>query len=405
MLLPENTVKELIKGLSSEQIIGQGGLLKQLQKQLIEAALKGEMTDHLGYEKHAKSEGSNARNGSFQKTLKGDFGELTIQVPRDRHGDFEPGIIKKGQTRFDGFDEKIISLYARGMTTREIQEHLYEIYGTEVSPALISTVTEEVLECAKAWQSRPLEAIYPVIYMDALWLKIRHEKRIINKAVHLCLAINLDGEKEVLGIWIHQTEGAGFWHQVLSDLNNRGVTDIYVACVDGLTGFPEAIQAIFPKTEVQTCIVHMIRNSLRYVNYKERRDIAADLKTIYGATTLDDAETCLKAFEQKWTAYPQIAASWYRHWPEITTFLAYPAGLRKILYTTNPLESVNAAIRKVTRNRLIFPHDQAAFKLIYLALEKAAKKWKAPIANWKEALASFTILYNDRLPKKLTQSA
>jgi len=404
MLLPDSTAKELIKGLSSEQITGKDGLFNQLKKQLLEAILCAEMTDHLGYDKHEKSDATNARNGFSKKVLKGNFGEMELKIPRDRNAEFEPVIVKKNQTRFKEFDELIISLYARGMTTREIGEHLREIYGVDVSPTLISTVTEEVLARVELWQNRPLEDFYPVVYMDALWVKVRHEKRIVNKAVHLCLAINPEGQKEILGIWIATSEGASFWHHVLTDLANRGVSDICVACVDGLKGFPAAIQAVFPHTAVQTCIVHMIRNSLRFVNYKQRSAVIASLKDIYTATSLEQAELALDAFATRWDAtYPDIARSWRRCWPEITTFFAYPPAIRRILYTTNPLESVNAAIRKVTRNRLIFPHDTSVHKLFYLALDKASKKWRTPIAHWRAALGSFLILYRGHVPLRLTQ--
>jgi len=406
MLLPDSTLKELLKGLSPEQITGKAGLFTQLQKQLLEAALRAEMTDHLGYDKHEKSDATNARNGFSKKTLKGQTGEMEIKIPRDRNAEFEPLIVKKNQTRFKEFDGQIISLFARGMTTREIQEHLKEMYDVDVSPTLISNVTEEVLVLVNEWQNRPLEEFYPVVYMDALWVKVRHEKRIINKAVHICLAINTEGRKEVLGMWIATSEGASFWHQILTDLATRGVTDICVACVDGLKGFPAAIQAVFPKTAVQTCIVHMIRNSLRFVNYKQRSAVIGSLKDIYKATSLDQAEIALSAFEDRWDAtHPDISRSWRRNWPEITTFFAYPPAIRKILYTTNPLESVNAAIRKVTRNRLIFPHDTSVHKLFYLALDKASKKWKAPVLNWKAALGSFIILYQGPVPSRLTQSS
>lgn len=399
MVLSEEAIEELIKGKTPDEIVGEGGLLKQLQKQLFEAALKGELTHHLGYEKHEKAGKNNSRNGYYKKTLKGEFGELEIEVPRDRNGEYEPKIIEKGQTRFKGFDKKILSLYARGMTTREIQAHLSEIYGVGISPALVSAVTNEVIDEVEQWQSRPLESVYPVVYFDAIWVKIRTDKRIINRAVYLCLALNMEGRKELLGMWVGHNEGAAFWHGVVNDLANRGVKDIYVACVDGLKGFPDAIQAVFPHAQVQLCIVHMIRNSLRFVSYKDRKAVVAALKRIYTANTLEQAKAHLLDFAEAWDDhYPAISASWNFHWDNLTTFFAYPPDIRRILYTTNPIESLNAALRKVTRHRLVFPNEEAVLKLFYLAATNAAKKWIQPINHWKAALASFTILYKDRLP-------
>lgn len=398
-MLSEEVINNLIKGKTPDEIVGEGGLLKQLQKQLVEAALKGEMTHHLGYEKNEKAGKGNSRNGYSKKTLKGDFGEMEIDIPRDRNGEFKPVIVEKGQTRFKGFDQKILSLYSRGMTTREIQAHLSEIYGVGISPALVSTVTNEVMDQVTQWQSRPLESVYPVVYLDALWVKIRTDKRIINRAVYLCLAINMEGRKELLGMWIGHNEGAAFWHGVVTDLANRGVKDIYVACVDGLKGFPEAIQAVFPHTQVQLCVVHMIRNSLRFVSYKDRTAVVAALKPIYTANTCEQAKAKLLDFAEAWDErYPAISASWNRHWNELTTFFAYPPDIRRILYTTNPLESLNAALRKVTKNRHVFSNESAVLKLFFLAATNASKKWTSPVNSWKLALASFTILYEDRLP-------
>jgi len=396
-------IDDLLKQYKSpEEILGENGLLKQLTKAVLQRALQAEMTHHLGHEKHGaiSNKSGNARNGSSKKTLKGDFGTMPIDIPRDREGTFEPVIIAKGQTRFAEFDDKIISLYSRGMTTREIQSHLEEIYGVEVSPTLISTVTEAVSEEVKAWQNRQLEALYPIVYMDAIRVKVRDNGHVANKAVYLAIGIKLDGDKEVLGMWVSENEGAKFWLQVVTELRNRGVEDIFVACVDGLKGFPEAIETVFPRTQVQLCIVHMVRHSLNYVTSKQRKEVADDLKLIYQSTTADQAEMQLNAFADKWDKkHPTISRSWRRNWEQIIPFFAYPPEIRKVIYTTNMIESLNMSLRKVTKNRGSFPSDDAMFKLIYLALNNITKKWKKPIINWKAAMARFAILFEDRLPK------
>jgi putative transposase len=384
-----------------EDLIGETGLLKQLTKALLERALEAELTDHLGHEKHAPVviKGGNVRNGKSAKTIKGEFGKLPIEVPRDRDATFEPVILPKGQTRFTGFDDKIISLYARGMTTREIQGHLEEIYGVEVSPALISSVTDAVAEEVKIWQNRPLDPLYPIVYMDAVRVKVRDNGHISNKAVYLALGVTMDGIKEVLGLWVAENEGAKFWLQVVTELKNRGVEDIFIACVDGLKGFPEAIEAVFPRTQIQLCLVHMVRHSLKYVSWKQRKEVAADLKTIYQAATAEQAEMNLTAFEAKWDeSHPSIGQSWRRNWERITPFFAYPTEIRKVIYTTNAIESLNMSLRKVTKNRGSFPNDAAMFKLLYLALNNIAKKWTMPIRDWKAALNRFSILFEDRMP-------
>ena len=385
-------IDDLLKQYKSpEEILGENGLLKQLTKAVLQRALQAEMTHHLGHEKHGaiSNKSGNARNGSSKKTLKGDFGTMPIDIPRDREGTFEPVIIAKGQTRFAEFDDKIISLYSRGMTTREIQSHLEEIYGVEVSPTLISTVTEAVSEEVKAWQNRQLEALYPIVYMDAIRVKVRDNGHVANKAVYLAIGIKLDGDKEVLGMWVSENEGAKFWLQVVTELRNRGVEDIFVACVDGLKGFPEAIETVFPRTQVQLCIVHMVRHSLNYVTSKQRKEVADDLKLIYQSTTADQAEMQLNAFADKWDKkHPTISRSWRRNWEQIIPFFAYPPEIRKVIYTTNMIESLNMSLRKVTKNRGSFPSDDAMFKLIYLALNNITKKWKKPIINWKAAMAA-----------------
>jgi putative transposase len=382
-----------------EDLIGEHGLLKQLTKLLVEKALEAEMADHLGHGKNEPVENlaGNTRNGKSKKTLKGEFGELPIEIPRDRHGTFEPQLIPKHQTRWTGFDDKILSLYARGMTVREIQSHLEEMYGTEVSPTLISSVTDAVIEEVKAWQARPLDTLYPIVYLDCIHVKVR-DGSVRVKAVYLAIGINMSGEKEVLGLWIAQTEGAKFWLQVVTELKNRGVQDIFIACVDGLKGFPEAIEAVYPLAAVQLCIVHMVRNSLNYVSWKMRAEVAADLKRIYTCATADEAEQMLGEFEDKWNAaYLPISQSWRRNWARIIPFFDYPPEIRKVIYTTNAIESVNMSLRKITKNRGSFPSDEALMKLFFLALRNISKKWTMPIRDWKAALTRFTIQFDDRM--------
>ena len=384
-----------------EDIIGENGLLKQLTKALLERALNAELTEHVGYDKHdpAGYNSGNSRNGVTKKKLKGDFGEIELETPRDRNGSFEPAIVSKGQTRFSGFDDKIISMYSRGMTTREIEGHLKEMYGVDVSPALISHVTEAVMEEVKAWQSRPLDEVYPILYMDALRVKVRDGAHVQNKAIHVAIAVNLAGHKEVLGLWAAQNEGAKFWLQVLTELQNRGVKDIFIACVDGLKGFPEVIESVYPKAEIQMCIVHMVRASLSYVNWKQRKPVAGDLRQIYQAATAQAASQQLDAFAQKWDAVcPVVSQIWRRHWDRIMPFLAYPAEIRKVIYTTNAVESLNMSLRKIIKMRGSFPNEEAALKLLYLALRNASKKWTMPVQNWSAALNRFSILWPDRMP-------
>jgi putative transposase len=402
--LPTDLIDSLLSGYKKpEDLIGENGLLKQLTKALVERALDAEMEAHLGHAKNdtVTNPAGNTRNGKSSKKLKGEFGELPIEIPRDRNGSFEPQIIPKHQTRWSGFDDKILSLYARGMTVREIQGHLEEMYGTEVSPTLISSVTDAVIEEVKAWQSRPLDALYPIVYLDCIHVKVRDTGSVRAKAVYLALGINMAGEKELLGIWIAQTEGAKFWLQVVTELKNRGVQDIFIACVDGLKGFPEAIETIYPKTAVQLCIVHMVRYSLNYVSWKLRKEIAADLRTIYAAATVEEAEQNLNEFEGKWgAAYAPIAQSWRRNWPRIIPFFDYPPEIRKVIYTTNAIESVNMSLRKITKNRGSFPTDESLLKLFYLALNNISKKWTMPIRDWKAALNRFTIQFEDRMPQQ-----
>lgn len=399
--IPDELLDELLANYQKpEDLIGQNGLLKQLTKRLVERALDAEMTAHLGHDRHAPvaNASGNTRNGRSRKTLKGEFGELPIEVPRDRDSSFEPQIVPKHQTRWTGFDEKVLSLYARGMTVREIQAHLQEMYGAEVSPSLISTVTDAVVDEAKAWQARPLEAVYPIVYLDCIHVKVR-DGTVRAKAVYLAIGITLAGEKEVLGLWLSPNEGAKFWLQVVTELKNRGVQDILIACVDGLKGFPEAIEAVFPAATVQLYIVHMVRHSLNYVSWKRRAEVAVDLRRVYTSTTVEAAEARLAEFEAKWDAdYPPIGQSWRRNWERLTPFFDYPPAIRKVIYTTNAIESVNYSLRKLTRHRGAFPSDEALIKLLYLALRNISKKWTMPIRDWKAALNQLTIRFEERLP-------
>jgi putative transposase len=390
------------KQFKSEQDLADFGRL--LKKLAVEAALGAEVDDHLGYAKHeSKGRGTgNSRNGYSQKTLKGDHGEVEIDAPRDRNGTFEPQLIRKGQTRLTQFDDQILALYAKGMSTRDIVATFQEMYDADVSPALISKVTDAVLDRVLEWQSRPLDDLYPIVYLDCIVLKIRQDKRVINKAIYVALGINLEGQKELLGLWLAETEGAKFWLSVLTELQNRGLRDIFIIAVDGLTGFPEAINTVYPQTKIQLCIVHMVRNSLKFVSWKDRKAVAADLKKIYRSLAVEEAEQELAAFAATWDEkYPTISQSWRRHWPNLITLFDYPDDIRKVIYTTNAIESLNSVIRKAVKNRKVFPHDQAAMKVVYLAIESAAKKWSMPIRNWKGALNRFMIEFPERMPETL----
>jgi putative transposase len=402
MAIRDELLDELLKEYKDpEDLFGKNGIFKELKKRLIEKAMDAEITHHLGYEKHSTSgkNTGNSRNGKSPKTIKSDSGEIPIVVPRDRNGSFEPRIVKKNQTRFDGFDEKIISMYARGMTTRDIQAHLEELYGVEVSPALISDVTDSVINEVKEWQIRPLDEVYAIVYLDATIIKVRSEGRVIKKSAYLAIGINLEGLKDVLGIWLEETEGAKFWLKVMTEIKNRGVQDIFIACVDGLKGFPDAIEAVFPKTEVQLCIVHMVRNSLRFVSWKDRKKVAGDLKSVYRATTEEQARMYLVEFADQWNSkYPMISKSWQSNWQRIIPFFAYPEEIRKIIYTTNAIESLNNTLKKTIKNRASFPNDEAALKLLYLSLKNIIKKWTMPIRNWGTALNQFAIMFDERMP-------
>jgi len=402
MPIRKELLDELLKEYQQpEDLLGEEGLLQELTKALVQRALDGELTHHLGYEKYSpegKNTG-NSRNGKSPKKIKGKRGEMEIEVPRDRNGGFEPQLIKKGQTRFDGFDEKIISMYARGMTTREIRGHLKEIYGVEVSPDLVSTVTDGVLDEVRAWQNRPLDEVYPIVYLDALQIKVRDDGRISNRAFYLAIGVNMSGLKEVLGIWTAQTEGAKFWLSVITEIKSRGVKDIFIACVDGLKGFPEAIEAVFPQTHVQLCIVHLVRHSVKYVSYKERKEITADLKTVYQSPTAKEAEKNLEEFATKWDRrYPMISKSWRTNWERVVPMFGFPGDIRRAIYTTNAIESLNMSLRKIIKNRASFPSEDAAVKLLYLALRNASQKWTMPIRNWGSAVNQFAIIFEGRVP-------
>jgi len=383
-----------------EDLTGENGLFKQLKKGLIERALGAELTEHLGYEKGdpAGRGSGNSRNGTSSKTILTEDGEIEITVPRDRAGSFEPQLIAKGQTRFDGFDDKILSLYARGMTVREIQGHLAELYGAEVSPDLISRVTDAVLEEVREWQSRPLDAVYPIVFFDALRVKIRDEGLVKNKAVYVALAYNGDGEKDVLGLWIEQTEGAKFWLRVINELKARGVNDILIAVVDGLKGFPEAITSVYPQTLVQTCIVHLIRNSLAFVSWKDRKAILPSIKAIYRAESADAALLRLAEFEAEWgKRYPAIGQIWRNAWEHVVPFFAFAPGIRKMIYTTNAVEALHRSLRKIIKTRGSFPTDEAAVKLLYLAIRNAGVHWRRPV-EWTTAMGQFAIHFGARFP-------
>ena len=394
----ETIGKELAKDVKTQKDLSD--ITGKLMKVVLESALNAELTDHLGYKKDEKSDSrkSNTRNGFSQKTIKSDKGELELQTPRDRQATFEPKIVPKGKTRLEGFEDNILSLYARGMTTRDIQGAIKELYsGAEISHSVIANVTDAVIDEVIEWQNRPLETTYPIVFLDCIVVKVHQDKRNIKKAIYLALGITEDGQKDLLGLWISENEGSKFWLGVLTDLQNRGVKDIFVFAVDGLTGFPEAINAAFPKAKIQLCIVHMVRNSLRYVPSKDMKAVARDLKAIYNSATLTDAEEALEEFKIKWSAkYPHIEKSWRRNWENLITIFDYPDEIRKIFYTTNAIESLNSVIRKAIRNRKIFPSDQSALKVIYLSVKKASERWTMPLRNWKPAMNRFAIEYGER---------
>jgi len=387
---------ELAKDLKTPEDLS--ALTAQLTKITVEAALNAELDHHLGYTQYKGRNTGNSRNGYSAKTLKGDHGAIEIETPRDRNASFEPQIVSKGQTRITGMDDQVLTLYAKGMSTRDISSAFEEMYGVEISAGLISKITNNVMERVIEWQNRPLDAVYPIVYLDCIVLKIRHEKRVINKAIYLALGINMDGQKELLGIWIAETEGAKFWLSVLTELQNRGVEQILIACVDGLSGFPDAINTAFPDAKIQLCIIHMVRNSMKYVVWKDYKAIAAGLKRVYQSPTEEVARSELDNFAQTWDEkYPQISRSWNNHWSNLITFFDYPKDIRKAIYTTNAIESLNSVIRKSVKTRKLFPSDEAAMKVVFLAVQAASKKWTMPIQNWKLAMNRFMIEFEEQL--------
>jgi putative transposase len=399
--LPDELIDELLAGARTpEEITGPDGLLQRLTKRLVERALAAELTDHLGYAHGEAPPGGagNARNGTTPKTLHTDYGSVRIEQPRDRAGSFEPQIVRKHQRRFDGFDDKIIALYGRGMSVRDIQAHLAELYGVEVGHDLISRVTDAVLDDVREWQARPLEDVYPILFLDALIVKVRDGGAVRNLACYVAIGVNLDGERDVLGLWFQRTEGAKFWLAVLNELRQRGVADVLICCVDGLKGFPEAIEAVFPNAWVQTCIVHLIRHSLRFVPDKHRKKVAQDLRPIYTAIDADAAAEALAAFEASWgERYPMIGKAWHDAWEHVIPFLAFPPDVRRVVYTTNSIEALHRQIRKTIKTRGHFPTEDAARKLIYLSIINAQKSWRTAY-NWSAALLSFKIHFGNRLP-------
>ena len=392
---------QLLQGHEPGSIFDPGGLIHDLTKRLTERALEAEMSAHLGYEKHAPEgrNGGNSRNGRSRKRIKTDTREIDLEVPRDREGTFEPQLVPKHTRRMPGFDEKVIALYARGLTTRDIQDGLREIYHVEVSPSLISSITDSVIDEVRSWQARPLEEVYPILYLDAIHVRMRSGRQVRPVAVYVALALTLEGKKDLLGLWVGESEGAKFWLNVLTELRNRGVRDVLIAAIDGLKGFPEAIEAVFPETQVQLCIVHMVRNSLRFVSWKYRKQVAADLREIYSAPTVEGAELALERFEEKWRGeYPMISKSWRQNWTNVTTFFDYSPELRKVIYTTNAIESINAQLRKVISKRGAFPSQESILKVMYLAMTRASTRWTRSVRDWTAAFNQLMIKFGDRVP-------
>lgn len=380
-----------------EEILGESGLLKQLTKRLIERALAGELSHHLNNQ--GEDEKRNSRNGYSKKTVQSEQGEMELSIPRDRQGKFEPVLVPKHERRISGLDEKILALYARGMSIRDISAQLEELYGAKVSASMISEVTDAVLEEVKAWQCRPLEEIYPIVYLDALYVNIKISGRISKRAVYIALGIDQEGDKQLLGLWIGEAEAEGskFWLRILTELKNRGLKDILIACCDGLIGLPQAIEAVYPQTQVQLCVVHLMRNCLNYVPWKDKKAVAADLKPIYQAVTLEEAEAALDAFSQKWDSlYPAISQIWLRHWEHVIPIFDYPMEIRRVIYTTNAIESLNRSFRKVIKTKAVFPDEDSVFKLLYLAMRNITKKWRRPIRDWRAAASHFAILFPGR---------
>lgn len=406
MELDKSLFKQFAKEMRSKNLTTDKDLSKimqQMMKHVIEAMLDEEMQDHLGYPKYApEGRGSgNSRNGSSKKTVRTEQSQLEVDIPRDRNASFEPKIVPKGQSRTGIMDDQIIALYAKGMSTREIGSMIKELYDVDISPSLISQVTDRVLDEVVQWQSRPLDALYPIVYLDCIVLKIKEGQQVKNKAIYIALGINAEGHKELLGLWLSENEGSRFWLGVLTELKNRGVEDILIACVDGLKGLPEAIQSVYPQTQVQLCIVHMVRNSLKFVSWKDYKKVTAELKQVYQAVTQEQALFALEQFEQRWPQYPQIVKLWQRHWENVMTLFAYPDYIRKTIYTTNAIESLNSVIRSATKRHKLFPSDEAALKVVYLAIMQTSKKWTMPIRDWRSALNQFSIMFGERVTDRI----
>jgi transposase-like protein len=400
--LKDRTIKELAKDCRTVDDVHE--MLKNLFQDTLQQILEAELEEHLGYKKHSVEgiNSGNNRNGYSKKTIKTRLGETVIDVPRDRNGDFEPRIVKKYETTSNQLEEQIIAMYAKGMSTRDIEEHMRDIYGIDVSPTMVSKITDKILPMITEWQSRPLERVYPVVFLDAIHFKVRKDGRIINKAAYSVLGINLAGQKEVLGIWVGEHESASFWLGVCNDLKNRDVQDILIACKDGLSGFSEAINTVFPKTEIQLCIIHQIRNSLKYVPYKEQKEFMADLKKVYQALTIKEAELSFATFKEKWgKRHPIIIRSWENNWLELTTYFKYPYEIRRLIYTTNVIEGYHRQLRKVTKTKTAYPTDEALIKIIYLATIEASKKWTMPIKDWKNCMSQFAIYFDDRVESEM----
>lgn len=395
-----NLEKELQGCKTMEDLVGKNGLVQKLIGGMVEQMLEQELDDHLGYQKNDPSgNGSgNSRNGKYSKTIQGSSGPFEIEVPRDRNSDFDPQIIRKRQRNISSFEEKIISMYARGLSTRDIQDHVMEIYGANISPTSVSNITNKVMDVAREWQSRPLEKVYPIVYFDAIHFKVRQNGKVISKAAYTCLGIDLNGKKDVLGIWIGENEGAKFWLRVFTEMKNRGVDDIFIACIDGLKGLPDAIHAVFPKAEIQLCVIHMIRNSIKYVAHKNSKEFMSDLKPVYKAVTEDEAETKLLEFQEKWiNKYPLAVKPWVKHWENIKTFFKFPEEIRRIIYTTNAVESLHRQFRKTTKTKAVFPSDDSLLKMLFLTVRGLSAKWTVmPVKNWRNALSQFAIIYGER---------
>ena len=394
--------QELSKCKNMDDLCGKNGLMQRLLGPMIETMLQKEMDEHIEYQKHSINghNTGNSRNGKNAKTVQSSYGPVEIEVPRDRNGEFDPKIVRKRQRNISNFDDKIISMYAKGMSTRDIQAHVQEIYGAEISPTAVSNITEKVVEVAKEWQCRPLNNVYAIAYFDAIHYKVREDGKVVTKAAYTCLGVTLDGKKEVLGLWIGEHEGSKFWLRVFTELRNRGVKDIFIACVDGLKGLPEAVHAVFPETEIQLCVIHMIRNSFKYVPHKHSKEFMGDLKQIYRAETEDKAADGLEKLQEKWGAkYPLAVRPWVNQWEHVKTFFKYPQEIRTVIYTTNAVESLHRQFRKVTKNRAVFPNDDALLKLLYLAVNGLSEKWTNQLHGWKQALSQFAILFENRLEK------